>query len=74
MEDRARGLWSDDSAQGLVEYVLIIALVAIALGAVLFLLRNALGGTINTVAQTLDDAPDGCKNPIPAVKNPNCTP
>lgn len=68
-----RTLWSDESGQGLAEYVLIIALVAIALTAVFVLFRNSIGGTVDTIQQTLSNAPNGCKNPVPAVKNPNCT-
>lgn len=73
MRRSALALRSDNSAQALVEYILVIALVAIGLTAVLVVFRNAIGGTIVSVEQALKDAPDGCKNPMPAVKNPNCS-
>lgn len=72
MAHRAARWWSDESGQSLVEYVLLIALVAITLIAVLLLLRGAIGSPINGVTQEINSAPDGCKNPVPAVQNPNC--
>ena len=58
----ARALWSDDSGQGLVEYALIIALVAVGLIAILLVLRNSIGDVFNNAATQLDDAPT---NPYP---------
>ncbi len=52
-----KNFWSDDSGQGLVEYVLIVALVAIGLTAVLILFRNRIGGVLNTAATDLATAP-----------------
>ena len=49
--------WSDDSGQGLVEYVLIIALVAIGLIAIITVFRNAIGKIFKTIADTLNSAP-----------------
>jgi len=48
---------ADDSGQGLVEYALIIALVAIGLIAILTLLRNAVGNVFNQSANKLNAAP-----------------
>ena len=50
---------SDDSGQGLVEYVLIIALVAIGLIAIITVFRNAIGRIFKVIADTLDTAPAG---------------
>jgi pilus assembly protein Flp/PilA len=54
-------LWSrftqDESGQGLVEYVLIIALVAIGLIAIMLFFRNSIGNVFRTIADTLNNAP-----------------
>ena len=47
----------DESGQGLVEYVLIIALVAIGLILALTVFRNRLGQTFDSVNGTLANAP-----------------
>ena len=56
-------LWNeflgDEAGQGLVEYALIIALVAIGLIAILTLLRNAVGNVFNVSRNALDNAPQG---------------
>ena len=57
MVDLLKSYWSDESGQGLVEYVLIIALVAIGMTVVLILFRNRIGGVLNTVATDLATAP-----------------
>ena len=49
--------WSDDSGQGLVEYALIIALVAVGLVAILLVLRNSIGNVFNNAATQLNNAP-----------------
>ena len=49
--------WSDESGQGLVEYALIIALVAIGLIGILLVFRNSIGDVFNTIATQLDTAP-----------------
>jgi Flp pilus assembly pilin Flp len=54
--------WSDDTAQGLVEYALIIALVAVGLIAILLVLRNSIGNVFNNAASQLNNAPS---NPYP---------
>ena len=54
--------WSDDTAQGLVEYALIIALVAVGLIAILLVLRNSIGNVFNNAATQLNNAPS---NPYP---------
>ncbi len=46
-------LWSDESGQGLVEYALIIALVAIGLIVALRLMRTNLQGIFQTINTTL---------------------
>ena len=48
---------SDESGQGLVEYALIIALVAIGLIVILTLLRNSIGNVFNATRNTLNNAP-----------------
>ena len=49
--------WRDDTGQGLTEYALIIALVAIGLIAILTLLRNSVGNVFNTTRNTLEGIP-----------------
>ncbi len=46
-------LWSDESGQGLVEYALIIALVAIGLVVSLRLMRTNIQGIFQTINTTL---------------------
>ena len=48
---------SDEGGQGLVEYALIIALVAIGLIVILTLLRNAIGNVFNESRNQLNNAP-----------------
>lgn len=50
-------LWEDESGQGLVEYVLIIALVAIGLIAVMLLFRDSIGDIFTAIKDRLDAAP-----------------
>jgi pilus assembly protein Flp/PilA len=57
-----KSLWSEDSGQGLVEYALIIALVAVGLIAILLVLRNSIGNVFNNAATQLNNAPT---NPYP---------
>jgi pilus assembly protein Flp/PilA len=52
-----RGFGADESGQGLVEYALIIALVAIGLIAILTLFRNAIGNVFNATRNQLNNAP-----------------
>jgi Flp pilus assembly pilin Flp len=49
--------WKDESGQGLTEYVLIIALVAVALIACLIIFRNQIGGVFNRASAALNAAP-----------------
>jgi pilus assembly protein Flp/PilA len=60
-EDIMRQLWNnfvaDESGQGLVEYVLIIALVAIGLIAVMIVFRDSIGGIFDAISDELEDAP-----------------
>jgi pilus assembly protein Flp/PilA len=48
---------SDDTGQGLVEYALIIALVAVGLIVILLVLRNSIGSVFNNAATQLNNAP-----------------
>ena len=72
-KDHLQRLWSDDSGQGLVEYILIIAVIAIGLTFIILTLRASVGGLDETVTAVLKDVPDGCRNPVPGAKNPNCS-
>jgi pilus assembly protein Flp/PilA len=60
-EDIMRQLWNnfvaDESGQGLVEYVLIIALVAIGLIGIMLLFRDSIGDIFSTIKDELDEAP-----------------
>lgn len=47
----------DEEGQGLVEYALIIALVAIGLMAILVLFRNSIGNVFNESKNRLNNAP-----------------
>jgi len=47
----------DESGQGLVEYVLIIALVAVGLILAMTLFRNTIGRTFDKVSNELNNAP-----------------
>jgi Flp pilus assembly pilin Flp len=62
MREIWQAYWSDDTAQGLVEYALIIALVAVGLIAILLVLRNSIGNVFNNAATQLNNAPS---NPYP---------
>jgi len=57
-----QAFWAEDSGQGLVEYALIIALVAVGLIAILLVLRNSIGNVFNNAATQLNNAPT---NPYP---------
>ena len=57
MSALVRQFMSDESGQGLVEYALIIALVAIGLIVILTLLRNSIGNVFNTTRNTLNATP-----------------
>lgn len=52
-----RSLRHDESGQGLVEYALIIALVAVGLIAILLVLRNSVGNVFRNAATQLNNAP-----------------
>ncbi len=52
-----RRFWKDESGQGLVEYALIIALVAIGLILILLYLRNQIGNTFKAAGNELKNAP-----------------
>lgn len=57
MSSLLKKFWQDESGQGLVEYVLIIALVAIGLIAVMLVFRNSIGGIFDTISGELQNAP-----------------
>jgi pilus assembly protein Flp/PilA len=62
MKAELQSLWREDAGQGLVEYALIIALVAVGLIAILLVLRNSIGNVFNNAATQLNNAP---ANPYP---------
>ncbi|UCC23957.1 MAG: hypothetical protein JSU98_09475 [Gemmatimonadales bacterium] len=62
--DLMKSLWSDESGQGLTEYAVIIALVAVALIAVLIIFRNEIAKTFNRATTELRNQPT---NPAPTV-------
>ena len=49
--------WNDESGQGLTEYALIIAIVAVALIAVLIIFRNQIGRVFDSATNELNNAP-----------------
>jgi pilus assembly protein Flp/PilA len=57
MQAMVANMWRDESGQGLVEYALIIALVAIGLIAILTVLRNSIGTVFKSAATELNNAP-----------------
>jgi pilus assembly protein Flp/PilA len=62
MKEFWQAFLSDDTGQGLVEYALIIALVAVGLIAILLVLRNSIGNVFNNASTVLNNAP---ANPYP---------
>jgi pilus assembly protein Flp/PilA len=62
MQTPWQAFWSEESGQGLVEYALIIALVAIGLMVILLVLRNSIGNVFNNAATQINNAPT---NPYP---------
>lgn len=54
-----RRFWEDESGQSLVEYVLIIALVAIALIGAIAVMRNRMDDRFNEISDCLND-PENC--------------
>ena len=65
MKDLLKALWSDDSGQGMVEYALIIALIAIGLIAILVFMRNRTGDVYQAVSDSLQAAPSSAYTPTP---------
>jgi len=63
MQNLWKALWSDDSGQGMVEYALIIALIAIGLIAILVFMRNRTGDVYQAVSDSLQNAPSGAYTP-----------
>ncbi|MGK7312844.1 MAG: Flp family type IVb pilin [Candidatus Longimicrobiales bacterium M2_2A_002] len=70
MTDMWNAFLQDESGQGLVEYVLIIAMVAIGLIAVLGLFRNDIGALFGRIAGDLGDAPGTAPTTYPAGTTP----
>jgi pilus assembly protein Flp/PilA len=56
MKSLLNRFWNDESGQGLTEYVLIIALVAVGLILVLGVFRNAIGGVFDSATTQLNSA------------------
>jgi pilus assembly protein Flp/PilA len=65
MRDLFNSFVSDESGQGLVEYVLIIAMIAIGLIAVLALFRDDIGAMFGRTAETLQTAPGDAPTEYP---------
>ena len=63
MKALLNSFWSDESGQGLVEYVLIIALVAIGLTLVMLVFRNSIGNIFDVISSTLNNAPSSAYQP-----------
>jgi pilus assembly protein Flp/PilA len=57
MTNLVKRFWNDESGQGLTEYALIIALVAIGLIAVLLVFRNQIGGVFDRASNDLNSSP-----------------
>ena len=57
MKQLMQRIWSDESGQGMVEYALIVGLVAVGLIAVFLFLRNSTGTVLNTAADSLKNTP-----------------
>lgn len=53
MKDLFKSLWADESGQGLTEYALIVALVAIALILLLIAFRDELGRIFQAIVDEL---------------------
>lgn len=49
--------WKDESGQGLTEYALLVALIAVALIAALYMFRNNVGFVFDTATNELSNAP-----------------
>jgi pilus assembly protein Flp/PilA len=58
MKELFTSFWKDESGQGLTEYALIIALVAIGLIIVLVAFRNEIGAVFNRIRTTLSNSPN----------------
>jgi pilus assembly protein Flp/PilA len=65
MRQLLKRFWSDESGQGMVEYALIVALVAIGLIAVFIFLRNSAGQVLDTAADSLNAQPTSGYVPTP---------
>ena len=63
MKSLVNRFWNDESGQGLTEYVLIIALVAIGLILVLGVFRNGIGGVFDSATTQLKQQPSSPYQP-----------
>ena len=64
-----------ESGQGLIEYALLAALIAIVLTLALLMFQDSVGKGVDTINAGLEesiDKPGGCLNDVPKLKNPNC--
>jgi pilus assembly protein Flp/PilA len=57
MKELLKSFWTDESGQGLTEYALIIALVALLLIAVVWAFKDAIANVFNKMKSTLDTVP-----------------
>jgi pilus assembly protein Flp/PilA len=57
MSNLFKRFMKDESGQGLTEYVLIIALVAIGVIAIMVVFRNSIGKLFETASNELENAP-----------------
>lgn len=51
-----KSLWSDESGQGMTEYALILALVAVAIIAIVIAFRNQIAAVFTNATNTLQQA------------------
>ena len=63
MKNMWKKFTSEESGQGMVEYGLIIALIAVVLIAVLVAMRQGLQGTFTDIAEALDNPGEAGENP-----------
>jgi pilus assembly protein Flp/PilA len=62
MQTLIRRIWADDSGQGLSEYALIIAVVALGVMAALIVMREEIIGTFRGASNGMETTPAGQTN------------